>query len=115
MRAAAAFAVALGAWLAPTISDAHEAEPNVATIPGFEVAKPGSYSLPRFKPAGDGAVLDERTQRTSLHQLFAGRLIVLSFIYTHCADPEGCPTASYTLSRLAKRIGAPDPTHQFEL
>ena len=103
-RAAAALAVAVGVWLTPTLGDAHESQPKVATSPGIGIAEPGSYSLPRLKQAGDGGVLDEHGKRTSLHQLFADRLIVLSFIYTHCADPEGCPTASYTLGRLAKRV-----------
>ena len=104
MRAAAAYALALWALLAPTLGDAHEAQPSATTSPGIAIAKPGSYSLPRLKRAGDGVVVDERGEHTTLHQLFAARLVVLSFIYTHCADPDGCPTASYTLSRLAKRV-----------
>jgi protein SCO1 len=34
---------------------------------------------------------DGRAQR--LHRLLAGRLSVLSFMYTYCRDPEGCPLA----------------------
>jgi protein SCO1/2 len=54
---------------------------------------PGSYRLPRLFTAPDGQVIasDGRTYR--LHALLAGRLSVLSFMYTYCRDPEGCPLA----------------------
>ncbi len=54
---------------------------------------PGSYTLARIQRCPDGEVLgsDGRAQR--LHALLQGRLTVLSFMYTYCRDPVGCPLA----------------------
>lgn len=53
----------------------------------------GSYTLARIQRCPDGEVLgsDGRTRR--LHALLQGRLTVLSFMYTYCRDPVGCPLA----------------------
>ncbi|MGH8591132.1 MAG: SCO family protein [Gammaproteobacteria bacterium] len=37
-----------------------------------------------------------------MHRLYAGRIVVLSLIYTHCADAEGCPWASFTLAQTTR-------------
>ncbi|USD36080.1 SCO family protein [Ferrimonas sp. SCSIO 43195] len=79
------------------------------TAPGyFPLAFPapaaGSYSLPVIGSAADGEVLLDTGQRRRLHQIFDDKLVVLSFIYTHCPDPNGCPLASYVLAQLQKQI-----------
>jgi cytochrome c peroxidase len=38
--------------------------------------------------------------------LFANKLIVLSFIYTQCADAQGCPWASAILAQVRKRLAS---------
>jgi len=65
---------------------------------------PGSYRLPCIESAGDGSVVTSHGAATTLHRLYAGRIVVLSLIYTHCADAQGCPWASFTLAQTARRI-----------
>ena len=60
---------------------------------------PGSYRLPCPESAGDGNVVTSDGEATTLHRLYAGRIVVLSLIYTHCADAQGCPWASFTWLR----------------
>lgn len=64
--------------------------------PPVDVARlppPGSYTLPRLQRAPDGEVLTTDARPHRLHQLLGGRLTVLSFMYSYCRDPEGCPLA----------------------
>ncbi len=81
---------------------AHEAHP--AAPPARQLPAPGSYALPPLRAAPDGLVRDEQGKVRPLHELLAGRIVVLSFIYTRCADGAGCPMASYTLSQAAGRL-----------
>ena len=87
------------AWASPPVAraakDADQPSPAGGRSP-VDVSRlpvPGSYRLPRLFKAPDGHVIasDGRTYR--LHALLAGRLSVLSFMYTYCRDPEGCPLA----------------------
>lgn len=59
----------------------------------YDPPEPGSYRLPAIKPAADGFVVDASGRRLALHEVMDGRITVLSFIYTRCADPRGCPAA----------------------
>lgn len=61
---------------------------------------PGSYRLARIMKAPDGPVLDSDGRTHRLHRLLAGRLTVLSFMYTYCRDPEGCPKAWAAMEAL---------------
>ncbi|MBW2421034.1 MAG: SCO family protein [Deltaproteobacteria bacterium] len=74
----------------------------------FEPPVPGSYALPPLGVAADGAVLDEEGRATRLHQLYDGKVVVLSFIYGACHDAEGCPLSLAVLNQLKMRCGA-DP------
>lgn len=60
----------------------------------FEAPVPGSYRLPVIKAAPDGTVLTEGGEVARLHDLTAGRVSVLSFIYTRCSDEKGCPLST---------------------
>jgi cytochrome c peroxidase len=82
---------------------AHESPAPATTL---SASSPGSYALPPIRQAPDGKVLDETRQPLSLRDLFGQKLVVLSFIYTHCADGKGCPMASMTLAQTAKRLAA---------
>ncbi|MEO0973690.1 MAG: SCO family protein [Pseudomonadota bacterium] len=70
----------------------------------FTPPAPGSYQLPAFGEAGDGGVLLPSGAATTLHALMGDRLVVLSFIYTRCPDPNGCPLATHVLRRLQRRV-----------
>jgi protein SCO1 len=60
---------------------------------------PGSYTLARIQRCPDGEVLqsDGRTRR--LHHLLQGRISLLSFMYTYCRDPIGCPLAYQAMTQ----------------
>src|SRR5512134_1174792 len=62
--------------------------------------EPGTYRLPPIKPAADGRVLDADGKKHKLRDLTRGRISILSFIYTRCADPRACPFASGVLYRI---------------
>lgn len=78
---------------APAATDAATPRGARQPVDASRLPAPGSYTLARIQRAPDGEVLgpDGRAQR--LHRLLAGRLSVLSFMYTYCRDPEGCPLA----------------------
>ncbi len=69
---------------------------------------PGSYRLPCIESAADGKVVTSQGAPTTLHRLYAGKIAVLSLIYTACSDSKGCPWATFMLSQTAKRLDA-DP------
>jgi len=74
----------------------------------FAAPKPGTYQLPPLGRAADGEVLDSSGSPTRLQALYGDKLVLLSFIYTSCADVNGCPLASFVLGLTQKRIMA-DP------
>ena len=111
MRLAAALLVLLaGAGAAR----AHEAAPLPAL--DFEPPPPGTYTLHRIMAAPDGEVMgvDGRPQRLS-HFTREG-ITLLGFIYTSCADPEGCPLAYRVFDVLKQSLGErPDLRAQVRL
>ena len=78
--------------------------------PRMEFAPPpaGSYALQRIQRAPDGALLNPGSRIQSLAELTSGKITLLTFFYTYCADPWGCPYAYWTLSGLRDRLMA-DP------
>ncbi|MBL9199698.1 MAG: SCO family protein [Opitutaceae bacterium] len=76
--------------------------------PAYQAPAPGSYTLPVIKRAADGALLDANGDPASLAALTRGRITVLSFIYTQCASPNACPSATGVLWQL-NRESAADP------
>lgn len=75
-------------------------------FPRQEFAAPaaGTYALPPIQPAPAGRVLDDQGRNHALHGLLRGRITLLSFVYTHCTDPAGCPLAFNTLSAVRDRL-----------
>jgi len=69
----------------------------------------GSYELPPLKSAGDGEIVTSTGTVTTLHELYAGKLVVLSLIYTRCADAQGCPWTTALLSIARKRLDRDEP------
>ncbi len=71
------------------------------------VAPPaGSYALPPIQPATNGWVLDGNWLPRRLSSYTSGALTLLTFAYTYCADPTGCPLAYDTFNTLQQRIAA---------
>ena len=103
-------AVALGAGLAGAISGAalHAHDPGASGTAGeaqfartpefdYDPPEPGSYDLPALFPAADGVVLDSTSTRHQLGDVFKGKIVLLSLIYTLCSDTKGCPLATAAL------------------
>ena len=112
-RALGRAALVLGSLVvAPPLAAEPPAAP-VVMAPGwaplaYPPPVPGSYSLPPLGPAADGDVLDTTGRRRRLHDFMGDKIVVLSFIYTHCPDVNACPLASYVMSGVGKRLGT-DP------
>ena len=94
----------LAAGLAAAVPAVHAAgdgapAPGGPRVDPTRLPAPGSYTLPRIQRCPDGEVLrtDGRTQR--LHPLLQGRINLLSFMYTYCRDPVGCPLAYQAMLR----------------
>jgi len=86
---------AAAAWALPGARAAGDGAPAPGgpRVDASRLPAPGSYTLPRIQRCPDGEVLrsDGRAQR--LHTLLQGRISLLSFMYTYCRDPIGCPLA----------------------
>lgn len=76
----------------------------------FPAPEPGTYSLPPLGRAADGLLLDSAGAAVRLHELYDDKTIVLSFIYTSCPDVNGCPLATFVLSRVQERLAADSST-----
>ena len=82
--------------------------PGYGALP-YSPPKPGSYTLPSLGEAADGQVLESNGQPATLHQLYAGRMVLLSFIYATCDDANGCPLATMVLHRIQSALkGRPE-------
>ena len=80
---------------------AHEA----ARFPmDFTPPAPGSYTLQRIMRAPDATVLDTDGRAYRLSRFTRGRVTVLSFMYTRCSDPDGCPLAYLALQEVGRLV-----------
>src|ERR1700730_12052255 len=77
-----------------------------ATAPRMEFTPlpPGTYQLPAIQSVEDATLLDERGRAVRLSALTKGKITLLTFFYTYCADPLGCPFAHTTLANLRDRV-----------
>ncbi len=66
--------------------------------------KPGSYELFNIMNAPDGRVLDTEGRNRRLSEFTGGKVTLLSFIYSHCSDPDGCPFAYVIFHNLKSRL-----------
>ena len=74
--------------------------------PRLVAPPPGSYVLPVIQPGPDGSVLDTAGRAVPLRAHTSGRVTLLSFMYTYCVDPAGCPLLFSTLYGLRERLQA---------
>jgi cytochrome oxidase Cu insertion factor (SCO1/SenC/PrrC family) len=98
--AAAVLAAAAGA------GRAHEPDDRLpaAVTMDFVPPPPGSYALNAIMRAPDGLVLDRDGRRRPLARFTAGKITLLGFIYTSCADPRGCPLATQVFHTVRHRV-----------
>lgn len=77
----------------------HSADPAELALPA-----PGTYRLERIMPVPEGIVLNSDGKINQFSAYTTGKITVLSLIYTHCGDPNGCPMARLLLQSLKKSI-----------
>ncbi len=75
-----------------------------AMRPDYQPPAPGSYELPVLDRATNGEVLTTDGASRKLHDLFADRYVLLSFIYTTCPDPQGRPMATGVLYQTLRLL-----------
>jgi protein SCO1/2 len=97
--AAAGIVIASGIVL-----DAHELDVPGAVTMDFVPPPAGSYALPAIMRAPDGPVLDPDGRRLPLSRFTAGKITLLGFIYTSCADARGCPLAYQVFHTVRHRV-----------
>ena len=72
--------------------------------PEFEPPAPGTYNLPVIDLVSNHPVLDPTGRRIGLLNLKEGKIAVIAFIYTSCAEVTGCPLAMGVLERLDRML-----------
>jgi len=85
------------------IGQGHEPT-SIATRPDLSLPAPGTYRLERIMAVPEGVVLNSDGRATKLSSYTTGQITVLSLIYTHCADANGCPLARVFMQSLKKSI-----------
>src|SRR6267143_1979493 len=77
-----------------------------ATAPRMEFTPlpPGTYRLQAIQSVEDATLLVERGRAVRLSALTRGKITLLTFFYTYCVDPLGCPFAHTTLANLRDRV-----------
>jgi len=110
--------LALLVWLAvaPAAAAAHDALslPEAVNLedefvkgvfsPNFVPPVPGSYELPAVKRVAGFVLRDSTGRAVNTRQITAGKVAVVSFIYTACPERLGCPLASGALQDLQGRL-----------
>jgi cytochrome oxidase Cu insertion factor (SCO1/SenC/PrrC family) len=70
----------------------------------FVPPAPGTYQLQRIQLSPDGVLLDAQARPSRLSVHTTGKITLLTFFYTYCTDPWGCPFAYQTLTDLRERL-----------
>ena len=109
-RAELVFALLLSLVAAPGTAVGHEAlnveDEFVKGVfsPSFTPPAAGSYELPAIKRVSGFVLRDAAGHRVSTQAITAGKVAVISFIYTACPERLGCPLASLALQNLQTRV-----------
>ena len=74
----------------------------------FDAPVPGSYVIPSYMPASNGDVIDVDGLTKSLHDIYDDKIVLLNFMYSTCADINGCPLATAVFHKI-KNILDKDP------
>ena len=101
---AAVAALATAAGTGPGAAHEPDARPPASVTMDFVPPPPGSYALHAIMRAPDGPVLDRDGRRRPLSRFTSGKITLLGFIYTSCADPRGCPLTSQVFHTVRHRV-----------
>src|SRR5271155_1198439 len=96
-RARVAVAVAGVLWASTGALSA--VDPGAAVAPRMEFTppRPGTYTWQKIQPIIDATLLEPSGRSERLSKVTTGKITLLTFFYTYCADPLGCPFAYHTL------------------
>jgi protein SCO1/2 len=100
--AVSAGVVALVTLTAPGAT--HEGHLPAPAVMDFVPPPPGSYALHAIMRAPEGRVLDATGRGHRLSRFTSGKITLLSFMYTSCADARGCPLAYQVLHTVRHRV-----------
>ncbi len=100
----------LAAALLPAWPAAAAPDPGLPAAPRMQfVPTPaGTYTLQRIQACPEAELLDASGRVRRLSELTHGKITLLTFFYTVCTDPLGCPFAFRLMTQLRDRIDA-DP------
>jgi protein SCO1 len=70
----------------------------------FTPPRPGTYTLQKIQPIIDATLLEPSGQSTQLSKVTTGKITLLTFFYTYCADPLGCPLAYHMLTDIRDKV-----------
>jgi len=99
-------AVAAGIFGVPTAA-LSAVDPGAAVAPRMEFTppRPGTYRLQKIQSATDATLLDPSGRPVRLSAETTGKITLLTFFYTYCGDPIGCPLAYRTLLDVRAGVG----------
>ena len=87
-------------WSAP------DPGPALAPQMDFVPTPAGTYQLQRIQSCPDAVLLNPSASARRLSAYTRGKVTLLTFFYTYCTDPWGCPFAYQTMKGLRDRIAA---------
>jgi protein SCO1 len=92
----------ISAWAAPWLAHAAGDHPSTGgpRVDRARLPAPGSYKLPVIQRCPDGEVLTHEARAVRLHGVLAGKVSLVSFMYTYCRDAYGCPLAFKVMTQL---------------
>jgi protein SCO1 len=65
---------------------------------------PGTYTLQKIQPVAEATLLEASGRSARLSSVTTGKITLLTFFYTYCADPLGCPFAYHTLTDIRSKV-----------
>lgn len=78
---------------------------------GLALPAPGSYRLDQIQEVPFGIVIENGRVPRLLSHYTTGKITLLSFFYSTCADPNGCPLAWEAFSQVREAILARRELH----
>ena len=99
-------AFSLGLLGAPPAQAAADPAPALAPRMEFVPTPAGTYQLQRIQPATDAVLMNAAGSLRRLSAYTRGKVTLLTFFYTYCSDPWGCPFAYQTMKNLRDRVAA---------
>ncbi len=98
--------LALGIMLCAATGAWGAVDPGVATAPRMEFTPlpAGTYTLQRIQRVADATLVEAGGQSQRLSAVTTSKVTLLTFFYTYCVDPLGCPFASKVLADLRARL-----------